>query len=677
MLTKSFVEISKDDVDIAGGKGASLGEMTQAGIPVPAGFVVLSGAFERFLEETDLNVEIDSILHSVDQNEMHTVENASEKIQSLIKSADMPEDIAKEADSAFKELGAEYVAVRSSATAEDSASAAWAGQLDSYLNTTEDDLLDKVKNCWASLFTPRAIFYRIEKNLHNTKVSVAVVVQKMVEAEKSGIAFSVHPVTEDHNQLIIETGFGLGEAIVSGQITPDSYVVEKDPRRIIDINVNTQSKALYRRQRGKNEWKELSEEEGSKQVLSEDDVLELSELILKIEDHYDFPCDIEWAYDNGEFYIVQSRPITTLKKNPTTVSIDEYHDINPDNYERMFAGESFAYIFSDIFLDFYKSLDVLSVQNKGYWMSFIPRKIKKITLKEGEKLYTLKKLFDDYEKSFSDYIKSSQNFFASALEKKKLEKEDVAKFFKLASQHFSFYSKTEFFYTNLIDEDKMIISVDEFDKLKLDGRSHLNKLLFEGDGFVQSLLKKISKQTEVAKEKLHNYSTNEIVDLIANPDNKVDDDELKDRETFFASKDKVLFGSNAEKLVNKLISSYQDKSNVIKGTSANGGFVRAKARVLKPNFSDFDKIADEVSKMKEGEILVAETTAPEVMPACKKASAIITNQGGMLSHAAIVSRELGIPCVIGTDKDLILNIKTGDEIEVDADEGVIRVLNKK
>jgi len=311
IYVKSFNELGKNDSPIAGGKGASLGEMTQAGIAVPSGFVILSNSFERFLEETDLNVEIDSILHSVNQKEVHTLENASEKIKELILEAKMPKDIEKIITKEFKNLGAKYVAVRSSATAEDGKDHAWAGQLDSYLNTTEKDLLDKVKHCWASLFTPRAIFYRFEKGLHNTKISVAVVVQKMVESKISGIAFSVHPVTQDKNQLIIEAGFGLGEAIVSGQITPDSYVVEKEPRNILDINVNTQTKGLYRSTNGGNEWIDIPEPEASLQVLSKEQILELSDLILKIERLYGFPCDIEWAFEK-EFFILQSRPITTL-----------------------------------------------------------------------------------------------------------------------------------------------------------------------------------------------------------------------------------------------------------------------------------------------------------------------------------------------------------------------------
>ena len=191
---RSFSYIDRSDVAIAGGKGASLGEMTGAGIPVPPGFVILAGAFDSFLSETDLAQEIDAILHAVRKDEMQSVEHASEKIQDLILRAKMPEDIGSSILQNYKTLGAGYVAVRSSATAEDSNSAAWAGQLDTFLNTTEENLLQNVQKCWASLFTPRAIFYRFEKGMHDKKISVAVVVQKMIQSEVSGVAFSFHPL---------------------------------------------------------------------------------------------------------------------------------------------------------------------------------------------------------------------------------------------------------------------------------------------------------------------------------------------------------------------------------------------------------------------------------------------------------------------------------------------------
>jgi len=329
---KFFKDIKKNNVDIAGGKGASLGEMTNTGLAVPSGFVVLSNAFDRFIEETELKEEIDARLKEVNANDVNSVDRASNIIRDIIHDTPMPDDLTKEIDKAFDELGAEFVAVRS---AEDSSIASWAGELETYLNTTKDNLCENVKKCWSSLFTPRAIFYRFEKNLHDQYVSVAVVIQKMIQSEISGIAFTVHPVTEDPNQMIIEAGFGLGEAIVSGQITPDSYIVDKSDLSIMDISIGTQTRKLIKKrgnvergmrnggdergtsdeERGtRNEWVELNKDESEKQKLTGKQIIEVAEVCKKIEDHYGFPCDIEWAMEGGKVYVTQSRPITTLKK---------------------------------------------------------------------------------------------------------------------------------------------------------------------------------------------------------------------------------------------------------------------------------------------------------------------------------------------------------------------------
>lgn len=319
---KFFKNISKKDVNIAGGKGASLGEMTQAKISVPNGFVVLAAAFDRFLEETQLKEEIKARLKAVNPEDTNSVDKASNIIRDAIHDRPMPKDLEKEILAAFVKLDSKYVAVRSSATAEDSAVASWAGELESYLNTEKNNLIERVRCCWSSLFTPRAIFYRHEKGLVDHYVSVAVVVQKMVQSEISGITFTVHPVTEDRDQMIIEAGYGLGEAIVSGQITPDSYVVSKRKMVIIDKYISKQSKKLVRKKSSKikgdeenysNEWIALGKK-GEKQKVSDKEVLALAKVFKKIEDHYKFPCDIEWAMEKKKIYITQSRPITTLQK---------------------------------------------------------------------------------------------------------------------------------------------------------------------------------------------------------------------------------------------------------------------------------------------------------------------------------------------------------------------------
>jgi pyruvate,water dikinase len=311
MYTKNFKQLNKKSSQIAGGKGASLGEITNAGLSVPPGFVVLASAFDRFLNETEIEADIEAIIKKVNHKDTNSVELASEKIRAIIKSQTMPQDITKEILQNFKQLKSKFVAVRSSATAEDSKSASWAGELETYLNVTEKQVLKYVQTCWSSLFTPRAIFYRFEKKLHKQKISVAVVVQKMVQSEISGIVFTVHPVTKDYDQMVLEAGFGLGEAIVSGQVTPDTYIVHKKDLSILDINVSQQHMMITKRNKG-NINKKLSVKIGGKQKLTGKQIIELSKICIKIEKHYKHPQDIEWAFEKNKFYITQSRPITTL-----------------------------------------------------------------------------------------------------------------------------------------------------------------------------------------------------------------------------------------------------------------------------------------------------------------------------------------------------------------------------
>ena len=308
-----FKEISKDDTELVGGKGASLVELTRAGIPVPPGFVITSTAFDRFLSEARLTEDIRATLVDVNAEDTASVEVASEKIRDAMHDSGMPDDIGGEILAAFTKLNAPLVAVRSSATAEDSSIASRAGELQTHLNTSKKDLLDRVVKCWSSLFTPRAIFYRFEKKLGDVEVSVGVVVQAMVQSVVSGICFTVHPVTQDKNQMIIEAGWGLGEAIVSGQITPDSYIIDKADECLLDMTVAKQERQL-KRGKGGCVWAAVPKVEQEKQKLSGKNILELARLCKKIEQHYGCPQDIEWAHDGRGFFVTQSRPITTLRR---------------------------------------------------------------------------------------------------------------------------------------------------------------------------------------------------------------------------------------------------------------------------------------------------------------------------------------------------------------------------
>lgn len=334
-----FNELKKENVKEAGGKGANLGEMLNAGFPIPPGFVVSAQAYYDFLEESKIRDEIFEILSSLNVDDSNALEKASNEIQVIIKSAVMPEKIKEEIKFAYESLGAggperyrvlsakaldilkikrelPFVAVRSSATAEDLPSASFAGQQITLLNVKGvDEVINAVQECWASLFTPRAIFYRTKNNFDHTKVLIAVVVQKMINSEKSGVAFSCNPATSELDKIVIEAGFGLGESIVSGEVNPDLYIIDKNTLQILSVEVKKQDVMRTRDSvTGKTIKINVHEKKSTVQKLSNEEIVELAKIIKKIDEHYKFPQDIEWAIEEGRIYIVQSRPVTTLKK---------------------------------------------------------------------------------------------------------------------------------------------------------------------------------------------------------------------------------------------------------------------------------------------------------------------------------------------------------------------------
>jgi len=265
-MIKDFSEVHTDDVSIVGGKGLSLGLMTQAGFLVPPGFVVA--------------IQVSSA-----------------------------ESIAEEILAAFDALGVERVAVRSSAVAEDSADASWAGQFESYLNVDRDGLLTAIQKCQSSVDAAQE--YAKIQNVTDEQLAVAVVVQAMVDSEVSGVAFSVNPINHDTNEIMVEAIYGLGELIVQGMVTPDNYVLAKDTNEIISTQVATKTMMLVY-QDGETKEVDVSGNQQTLACLDEVQLLELKNTILKIEDYYGSPQDIEWTYAKENFYIVQSRPITTL-----------------------------------------------------------------------------------------------------------------------------------------------------------------------------------------------------------------------------------------------------------------------------------------------------------------------------------------------------------------------------
>ncbi|MEM3400185.1 MAG: phosphoenolpyruvate synthase [Candidatus Micrarchaeia archaeon] len=454
-----FDELTRDSIRVAGGKGANLGEMANAGFPVPPGFVVSSDSYFNAIRMNGIDRLILELTKNLDANDTNALNEVSKKIKDAIRDAPMPDDIRVDIVQAYNALcGAmiptpeqeKYVAVRSSATAEDLPDASFAGQQATFLNVKgAENVVNAVRECWASLFEPRAIFYRQEKGYGHLDVGIAVVVQEMVQSEKSGVMFTVEPITNDATKMAIEAAYGLGEVVVSGAVTPDRYIVDKKTLGIVKKNIAVQT-WMITRIGDKNEHVEIREDAAGLQKLSDEEIKKLAELGLKIERHYGKPQDIEWAIVGEEIYIVQSRPITTLKAEKPSEDVE-------------------------------------------------------------------------------------------------MEKREEA------------------------------------------------------------------KQAMATESKGREISVGEA-------------------------------------------------QVVLRGLGASPGIAKGRVKII---YS-----AKEIDKMEKGEILVTEMTSPDFVPAMRKAAGIITNSGGATCHAAIVSRELGIPCIVGT-KNATEILKTGDEVTLDAYRGIV------
>jgi len=313
-------EISAGDLETVGGKGASLGELTGAGLPVPPGFVVTAGTYRSFIEEAEIDEELFAAV-DVDVDDSAALADAADRAQELILETPFPDELQTEILESYHEVGngEAFVAVRSSATAEDLPDASFAGQQETFLNVTEEALLDRVRECWASLFTQRAIYYRQEHGFDHSAVNIAVVIQQMVDAEKSGVMFTSHPSTGDAT-MIIEAAWGLGEAVVSGAVSPDNYVIDRDDRSM-DVTI-AEKKVMHEKDEatGQTIEREVPEDKRTQRVVSDNEIDALMDLGERVEDHYGEPQDVEWAIVDGDVYMLQSRPITTIDEDGSDVA---------------------------------------------------------------------------------------------------------------------------------------------------------------------------------------------------------------------------------------------------------------------------------------------------------------------------------------------------------------------
>lgn len=325
VLVAWFGEIGRADVAAAGGKGASLSDMARAGLPVPPGFVVCTGAFRRFLTESKagkiptLVDEIISALTNLDVEKTAALERVSMQIVEILEARPLSPELTRVIADAYQRLceesaeAAAVVAVRSSAAAEDSLAASFAGQQETYLNVFgREQVVDRVRACWHSFFRPRAIYYRRLKG-SLADLNIAVVVQRMLNPDKSGVLFTVDPVQRRRDRVMIEAAWGLGEAVVSGMVTPDNYIVNKEDGSLVTKFIARKSFMVVREESGPGVRQvELPMGKATDQVLSIEEIAQLANLGIRIEEHFGAPQDVEWAIEGDKLYVLQSRPVTTL-----------------------------------------------------------------------------------------------------------------------------------------------------------------------------------------------------------------------------------------------------------------------------------------------------------------------------------------------------------------------------
>ena len=317
-LVAWFGEIDRKDVAAGGGKGASLSDMARVGMPVPPGFVICTETFRRFLKFSGLDEQIAGALQGLDVENSALLERVSSELVAQLETAVWPENLQEEILSAYHRLCEEFggmavVAVRSSAAAEDSQAASFAGQQETYLNIYGDEnIISKVLACWGSFFHPRAIFYRQQRgSLKDT--NIAVVIQRMVNPDKSGVMFTVDPVQRRYDRIMIEAAWGLGEAVVSGLVTPDNYTVSKSDGQILSKFISRKTVMITREDHGIGcRHVELPPEKMQAQVLLDKEIDQLLSLGKMIENHFGSPQDIEWAIEGDNLYVLQSRPVTTM-----------------------------------------------------------------------------------------------------------------------------------------------------------------------------------------------------------------------------------------------------------------------------------------------------------------------------------------------------------------------------
>jgi len=352
------------------------------------------------------------------------------------------------------------------------------------------------------------------------------------------------------------------------------------------------------------------------------------------------------------------------------------------NYQKLFEVKGLPYLFSDILSESYKPLEFLFIYQDRIWKSYLPKSVVERTLEEGSLFFSNVDEFKEYRKNYSEWRESSKKNFTHIIEKTAISKEDAALFLSEMAQNHHYYIKTEFFFVDRAFEKSGMSSIiknnlEELGKIKNIAREYLNTIFFGDKGYLNQFLRCLEGQFKIKADDLNLLSREEILELF--DDKRVPQNVLEARRLAYVmssngTKIDVLVGNKADTFASNFYPSVES-SESLKGMVANKGHVRGRVKIISTGYENFDNLSKEIASMVQGDVLVADTTSPELLAACRKASAIITNQGGLLSHAAIVSRELNVPCIVGTEIATKV-LHDGDEVEVDATKGVVKIIKR-
>lgn len=660
-----------------GGKAASLGELIAAGFYVPQGFVLTAAAFDLFLAQADEGKQITELLKSV-ATEKVKVQPISEAILELLHQAEMPAAVAEAVTTLFQEMDLGAVAVRSSANCEDGTENAWAGQLETYLNVQAEDLLGKVRECWLSAFSRRSLAYAAANGFDGSVIRMAVVVQEMVPSTVSGIGFSVHPVTQEPDMCLIEACFGLGDAIVSGEVSPDVFIVSKSQGSMVESLRGEQAKALVLEVgQPAPEWQDLGES-GGQPKLSDEQALEYAGILKRIETHYGRPMDTEWAHYEGRFHLLQARPITTLTPSYEEDIVDrtvpwmnlvkrpfslvEYsiigHWTDPQH-----AGADLGFLHLNRVLGIQDDANLVHLCLSGPGVE--------------EAMDHLLALQKDNRDQLIQMLKKGHRLYEEGMERAKHRQG-----FSDLNEVFEYFCEVGKF--TVVLPAWLLLALEaggvddpEANQLAEDLRAHsvYPRLVHE---VLHPCIAEYARQAGFSspEEAPHVVSWDELDQGI---ELEVMEERLKakragHRFVYQQIDDEVLVrflpetGYLLMRLAESRVPPTSSDENSLTGQTAWPGCHRGRARLVLSSNPEGYSIED-------GEVLVSVQSNPNLMPLLRHAGAIVTDEGGVACHASIVARELKVPAITGT-RNATSFIHDGDFIEVDATAQTVRILER-